>query len=345
MRATEILNIEYPIIQGPFGGGLSSISLLSCVSNAGGLGSFGAHYMEPVEIETLIQDIRLQTDKPFAVNLWVNDHDGDGLALSEESFQRAYQVLRPYFEELGLPEPEYPKQFGVRFDEQIEPILKMAPPVFSFVYGIPDETIIHDCKKRGIKTIGTATTLDEAIALDDANIDIIVATGFEAGGHRVSFINEAEDSLMGTMSLIPQIVDHVKAPVIAAGGIADKRGMNAAMALGAQGVQIGTAFLACTESNAPDIHREALWQKEARHTALTRVFTGRLARGINNRIIQESKEKAEDFAPYPAQSWFMKHIKTKSIENNQPDLISLWCGQSAPLLKHKSAYDLFQSLI
>ncbi len=343
MRAAQTLDIKHPIIQGPFGGGLSSVSLLTTISNAGGLGSFGAHYMSPDEIQNLVQNIKKHTNKPFAINLWVKDHDGEGLDLSKRAYDEAYKIIEPYFIELGLSKPNYPSEFGARFNDQVEMILKLSPPVFSFVYGIPSPEIIRECQKRNIKTIGTATTLDEAVALDNANVDLIVATGAEAGGHRVSFIKPAEDSLMGTMSLVPQVVDHVKAPVIAAGGIADKRGMNAAIALGAEAVQIGTAFLACEESNASNIHKEYLKSAHNKHTALTRVFTGRLARGIENRIITKMNE--HNYAPYPAQGWLMKHLNTNSINQNRAELMALWCGQSAPLIKYHFAEELFNSLI
>jgi len=215
-RITHLLGIQHPIIQGPFGGGISSVSLTSTVSNAGGMGSFGAHYMNTQQIESLVSDIRLHTQKPFAINLWVSDHDDDGLSLSNTAFEQAYKVLQPYFEELGLDKPHYPESFGVTFDEQIEGIFTSAPPVFSFVYGLPSPEVLKECAKRNITTIGTATTLDEAIALDDAGVDLIVATGFEAGGHRVSFLRNAKNSLVGTFALIPQVVDHVRAPIIAA---------------------------------------------------------------------------------------------------------------------------------
>ena len=344
-RVTEKLGIQYPIIQGPFGGGASSVSLLAAVSNAGGLGSFGAHYMTATEIELLVADIRAHTTKPFAINLWVKDHDGDGLSLSQPAFDRAYAVLKPYFDELGLAKPVSPGHFGQKFDEQIEGILKSAPSAFSFVYGIPSAELLRECKKRGILTIGTAITPDEAVALDDAGIDMIVATGFEAGGHRVAFLREAEDSLIGTLSLIPQVVDRVKAPVIAAGGIADGRGIKAVFALGAEAVPIGTAFLACDESNAATLHKEKLFGAEAKYTALTRVFTGRLARGIENRILKEAQQHAGNFAPYPAQGWLIGHLKQAAVEQGRTDLMSLWCGQSAALLKHKKAEHLMDSLI
>ncbi len=344
-RVSRVLNIQYPIIQGPFGGGLSSVKLLSIVSNMGGLGSFGAHHLTSEDIESLDREIRTQTQKPYALNLWVSDHDRDGLHLSKSAFEETYVALKPFFDELGLERPEYPERFGQKFSEQIESILKVRPPVFSFVFGIPDKAILNECKKRSILTIGTAVTLDEAIALDEAGVDLIVATGFEAGGHRVSFLKEAEDSLYGLMALIPQVVDHVKAPVIAAGGLVDRRSADAALVLGAEGVQIGTAFLATEESNAGSLHRSVLFSKDAKDTGLTRAFSGRLARGVKNKFMLEMENQRDKIAPYPAQNWFTSKLKRAAIEKGRIDLMSLWCGQGAALLKHHSAAEVMNSLI
>ncbi len=340
-RVSDLLKIKYPIIQGAFGGGLSSTKLLATISNAGGLGSFGAHHLSSDQIRSLSNEIFSMTTRPFAINLWISDHDKNGLQLNQKDFEKAYQVLKPYFDELKLPKPDYPSRFGEKFSEQIEAILEVRPPVFSFVYGIPDKTILDECRKKSIITIGTAITPDEAVALDEAGVDLIVATGFEAGGHRVAFLKEAEKSLFGTLSLIPQTVDRVKAPVIAAGGIADQRGVKAALALGAEGVQIGTAFLATEESNAGDLHRSKLFSSEARYTDLTRVYSGRLARGMENKMMLEHV----GHAPYPAQGWFTGKIKSEAIKQGRADLMSLWCGQSAPLIKYHKAEEVFNSLL
>ncbi|HEX5081985.1 MAG TPA: nitronate monooxygenase [Blastocatellia bacterium] len=343
-EVTKRLGISYPIIQGPFGGNFSTTKLLATVSNAGGLGSFGAHHMKPDEIRNLVVEIRKLTQKPFAINLWVSDHDKDGLNISREIFEKNLSRLRPYFQGLGVQEPGYPERFGQRFEEQIDALIEMKPPVFSFIFGIPSKAILSECRKRGIVTVGTATTVDEAIALDEAQVDLIVASGFEAGGHRASFLRSAEDSLTGTFALVPQVVDRVKAPVIAAGGIADRRGVAAALALGAQAVQIGTAFLACEESGANDLHRAKLFEDAARYTALTRVFTGRLARGIRNRFMEEMEPFMNELPPYPAQAWFTSRFKQAAVEQGRGDLFSLWSGQAAPLLRYKKAGELMRAL-
>jgi nitronate monooxygenase len=174
---------------------------------------------------------------------------------------------------------------------------------------------------------------------------LIVASGFEAGGHRAAFLRPASESLVGTLALIPQVVDRVRIPVIAAGGIADGRGVAAALALGAQGVQVGTAFLACEESGALPAHREKLFSEEARHTTLTRLFSGRLARGLPNRVTQELHAAEGSIAPYPAQSWIMQQIRRAAIEQGRSDLIAMWAGQSAGLVRHRHAADLIQALL
>ena len=282
----SIIGIEHPIIQGPFGGGLSTVELASVVSNGGGLGSYGAHHLSPEHIRGIVDEMRAQTAKPFAVNLWVSDHDAGGRTLTQSQFEKALEHYRPFYDELGMSAPEMPSYFGQQFEVQVEALIAAAPPVFSFVYGVPSPAILDSCRSAGIVTIGTATTVAEAVALHNAGVDIIVATGLEAGGHRVSFLDEPEDSLFGTLALVPQVVDAVSVPVVAAGGIADGRGIVAAFALGAVGAQIGTAFLATRESGTVDFHREQILASPSRPTVLTRAFTGRLARGIPNSLSQ-----------------------------------------------------------
>lgn len=345
-RITKLLGIEYPIVQGPFGGGLSSVKLTSTVSNAGGLGSFGGQPYSAEEIIEYCKEIRKHTNRPFNVNLWVNDRDTRLATYSSADYTKLTDLFRPYFNELGLPVPARPTDLGPRFEEQIEAIFNAKPAVFSFVYGIPSSEILEKCKRLGIKTIGAATTVDEAISLENAGVDAIVATGMEAGGHRVSFLRPAEDSLTGTLSLIPQVSDNIKIPVIAAGGIADARGIRAALALGADAVQIGTAFLATSESNASLDHKDKLFTTEAKYTTLTKVFTGRLSRGIKNRLTEDLKNHASLLAPYPLQSKFMSFLKAyPATADSNPAFKSYWAGQSASLLKYREAGKLIQALI
>ncbi len=339
------LGIEYPIIQGPFGGGLSSSQLTVAVSEAGGMGSFGIHHLSPADIGELGRVLHAQTRKPFTLNLWVSNQDEGVASLTPAEYKRAIEMFQPYYQELGLEPPSQPARFGYSFEEQIEAVLEVKPAAFSFVYGIPSKNILEECRRRNIVTIGTITTIDEAVAMENAGVDLIVATGFEAGGHRVSFLRSSEESLTGTFALIPTVTANVKIPVIAAGGIANAKGIAAAMILGAQGVQIGTAFLACNESNASDTHRTKLFSDDAKYTALTRAFSGRLARGIKNNFTDEWQSKNFQPLPYPIQSWFTNSFKSAAIKQRRPEMMSLWASQVTPLLKHRHAKELFDELV
>jgi len=342
----QTFGLRYPLIQGPFGGGLSSVELLAAVSDLGGLGSFGAHYLSPEQISHLIKEIRAQTKNPYAINLWVSDSDPDTNHLSQTQFDHFVQILSPYFEKLKVPKPAFPEKFGQKFSEQVEVILKEKPPVFSFVFGVPDEGILKECRKLGIKTIGSATTVEEGLALEKAGVDAVVASGFESGGHRGSFLRSAESSLTGIFALLPQMADALQIPVIAAGGIADVRGVRAAMTLGAQGVQVGTAFLACDESMASKIHKEKLRSHgKAGPTALTRAFSGRLARGLENQLVRDFAGRVKDIAPYPVQVWLTRQFKDAAVASGDTDLMALWASQAYPLIRHHKAADVFQSLL
>src|SRR6267143_173148 len=299
-RLTARLGIDYPVIQGPLGG-LSSQKLTAAVSNFGGLGSFGAHTLTPEAIKEVIGQIRSLTSKPFAMNLWVSMEDEGARTSDENAFNRSLAPLTGHLSALGAPRPTFRLYSPTRFEDQARVLLDAKVPVFSFIFGIPPREVLEECRAKSIVTIGTATTPEEGAALQEAGVDAIVASGFEAGGHRGSFLRAAGDSLTGTFSLVPQIVDNVDVPVIAAGGIADARGVIAALALGAEAVQMGTAFLTCEESGASRIHREALMQHKAEFTGLTKAFTGRLARGINNRMMSELKQERAEILPYPLQ--------------------------------------------
>ena len=337
------LGIRYPIVQGPFGGGASSVTLAATVSNAGGLGSFGVHTFTAKQITDIANEIRGRTTKPFALNLWIPR--GSAPDLGDEALERNFAILDGYYRELGMARPTRPQGFGQDFEAQMRALLEARPPVFSFVFGVPDQSILQECRQRGIATIGTATTPDEGAALDDAGVDCIVASGFEAGGHRGAFLRPAEDSLIGTFALVPQVADRVKAPVIAAGGIADARGIRAAIALGAKGVQIGTAFLACEESAATAQHRELLFDERAKDTALTKAFTGRLARSIRNRFSDDMRSHEAGLPPFPIQSWFAGTLREASAAQGRTDFVSLSAGQSAALLRFRKAKELFDELV
>jgi len=342
---TRRLALEVPIVQGPFGGGLSAVDLVVEVSEGGGLGSFGVHHLDGAGIRDITTKIRALTRRPFALNLWMPHAGSDDPRLTAAQWNAACDVLRPYFVELGVPLPARPARFGPDFEEQLETVLELEPPVFSFIFGVPPAAALDRCRRAGTATVGTATTPAEAKLLADAGVDCIVATGFEAGGHRVSFLREPEDCLTGTMTLVPQVVDAVKVPVIAAGGMVDGRGVAAALKLGATGAQIGTAFLACEESNAPPLHREKLFSADAGRTTLTRAFTGRLARSIHNDFIDAMRGKEGAFAPYPVHAWLNAQLRPAALAAGRADLISLWSGQGAPLLEHRRAAQLLRSLV
>jgi nitronate monooxygenase len=344
-EVTRRLALDAPIVQGPFGSGLSAVDLVVAVSEGGGLGSFGVHHLDGAGIRAIDAQIRARTRRTYALNLWIPLGDSDDPRLSDAQWSAALEVLRPYFAELRIPLPARPVRFGPYYQEQIDAVLELRPPVFSFVFGVPAADVLDRCRSAGIATLGAATTAAEAKLLADAGVDMIVASGFEAGGHRVSFLSEPEDCLTGTMALIPQVADSVKIPVIAAGGIVDGRGIAASLKLGASAVQLGTAFLACEESNASPLHRAKLFSADARRTTLTRAFTGRLARSVHNGFIDALAAKQETLAPYPVQAWLTAQLKAAALAANRADVISLWSGQGAPLLKHRRAGELLRSLI
>jgi len=343
-RVSSLLGIEYPIIQGPLGG-LSTQRLTATVSNFGGLGSFGAHGLVPSAIKDVIAEIRTLTSEPFAINLWVSMEDEGARTSGPEAFSRSLAPLAAQIQALGGTMPKYHPYVPIKFEDQARVLLDAKVPVFSFIVGIPPKEILDECRAQGILTIGAATTPDEAIALEQAGVDAIVASGFEAGGHRGSFLRPAEDSLTGTFSLVPQVGDAVSIPVIAAGGVADARGVAAAFMLGAEGVQIGTAFLACEESGASPLHRSAILGGNARRTALTRGFTGRLARGIQNQLLDELNRPGLEILPYPLQRGLVKNLVTLAEKAAKPELLQLWAGQSANLSRHSNATELLQALV
>ncbi|MET0637309.1 MAG: nitronate monooxygenase [Chitinophagaceae bacterium] len=344
-KLTELLGIEYPVLQGPFGGGLSTVDLVGIVSNAGGLGGYGAYTMAPEEIFDVNRRIKCVTDKPYNLNLWVSDTDLVDGTVSDELYNQTARIFEPYFDEAGIDLPGKPAPFHSRFENQVQVILDVSPAVFSFMFGIPSAAILDECRKKGIKTAGAATTLDEAVKLEAAGVDMIIASGFEAGGHRPSFLAPAEQSTTGTFVLLQLIRERVKIPVIAAGGIANGRGIAAALLLGADAAQVGTAFLACDESGALPIHRNMLFTAAAKYTTLSRAFTGRLGRGISTRIARDLKGKEDQFLPFPLQTRFISSLRTAALEQEKWDLILFWCGQITPILKHRSAAVLMQSLL
>ncbi|TLM81011.1 2-nitropropane dioxygenase [Pseudarthrobacter sp. NamE2] len=341
-RLTELLGIDVPVVLGPFGG-VSSVQLTAAVSDGGGLGSYGLYGYDGGAIQRTAAELRAATGRPFALNLWVPTGD-EATEVDQADFDRYRKVLAPYFEELGIPLPDAPARYMPDYGEQVEAALKARPAVVSFVFGVPAPDVVEDAHRRGIKVLGTATTVDEAVALEEGGVDAVVASGMESGGHRVSFLKPAEESLVGTFSLVPQVADAVQVPVIAAGGIADHRGFTAAMALGADAVQVGTAFLATRESAAAAQYRALLHSPAAGHTVLTRALSGRLARGIPNRVVRDLSD-ARNIAPFPVQNWLTGRFRPEAAARGNTELMSLWAGQSAPLLRHGTAADVLAELL
>lgn len=344
-KAKELLGIDYPILLGPFGGNLSTVELTAAVSNLGGLGGYGAYTLSAQEIYEVDKQIKAATNKPYNINLWVSDHDIPDGGLTDEQFEKAKALFKPYYDEAGIPLPEKPAPFQSRFESQLQVILDVKPKVFSFMFGVPSDDILEQCRRSGIVTVGAATTLDEAVFLESKGVDMIIASGFEAGGHRPSFLDKSESSLTGTFVLLQLMREKIKTPIIAAGGIADGKGIAAALTLGANAAQIGTAFLAVDESNALPVHREMLFSDAAKYTALSRAYTGRLGRGITSRIAKDIMGKESGILPFPLQTTFMAPLRKASLDQQKWDMILFWGGQISPILKHKKAKDLMHSLI
>jgi len=335
-----LFDLEHPVILGPFGG-LSSVALTAAVSEAGGLGSFGLYGYDGDRIRSTVAALREATPKPFALNIWLPTGDEVGPDAAQHAVFA--QALQPFYEAVGVDLPPRPDRYLPSLDEQLDAIWEAAPAVLSVVFGTPTAEIVDEAHRRGIRVVGTATTVAEAIALADGGVDAVVATGAEAAGHRVSFLRPAEDSLVGLFALLPQVVDAVDVPVIAAGGIADRRGVAAAFALGASGVQVGTAFLATAESAATPAHRDAIRATPADETVLTRAMSGRLARGARNRVVR-AIEASGTIAPFPMQNWLTGRFRTAAAEQNLGELQSLWMGQAAPLARYGTASEAFAEL-
>ena len=336
------LGVEHPIIQAPMAGGPSTPALVAAVSRAGALGSFAGGYLAPDAIRSAIGEIRRLTDRPFGVNLFVPEPGRR--SPTDEEVARAQEALRPFRDELGIPAPpRIPPP--PPFEAQLEVVLEERVAVFSFTFGALPEAEVLRLRDRGILVLGTATTPGEAALLERSGVDAVVAQGSEAGGHRGTFGGPPEAGLIGTVALVPRIVDRVGIPVIAAGGIVDGRGIVAALALGASAVQMGTAFLASAESGAHPRHKEAvLTRSDEDSTALTRAFTGRLARGVRNRFMVEMERRGA-ILPYPMQGLLTQDIRQASARAGRDEFLSLWAGQAAPASAGRGAAEIVDELV
>ncbi|MEH6986592.1 MULTISPECIES: NAD(P)H-dependent flavin oxidoreductase [Bacillales] len=338
---TAMLDIKYPIFQAPMAGGMTTPQLISEVSNCGGLGNMGAGYMSPDEIREDIKQIRKLTDRPFGVNLFVPDLD---VSVNSDDISSMGNVLERYSSELGMEvKSTLPKKdYAALYKKQLDVLMGERVPVCSFTFGIPDSAFISELKKQGTMIIGTATNVNEAVEWEEAGADIIVVQGFEAGGHRGTFHRE-ESGMIGSMALIPQAADAVSCPVAAAGGIMDARGMAAAMILGAAGVQLGTAFLTCRESGAHSLYKHALLNAREDQTAVTKAFSGKPARGIRNRFMEEMKGVQP--LPYPLQNDMTAPIRKHAAKLERPEFMSLWAGQGVGMAKEVTVKELMTRLV
>ncbi|KTC89635.1 nitronate monooxygenase [Fluoribacter dumoffii] len=334
------IRIKYPIIQAPMAGGATTPELVAAVSNAGGLGSLGAGYMNPSEIREAIKKIRELTSKPFAVNLFIPGKYN----ASPAQIHKACKDIERSCQELNMDIEPLSEPYAPSFNEQVNVLIEEKIPVFSYAFGVLDWGWISQFKNNSTFLIGTATSQAEARVLAESGIDALVAQGSEAGGHRGTFIGKEEDGLLGLFSLIPQLVDQIKIPIIAAGGIMDGRGIIAARALGAEGVQMGTAFLSCFEAGIPDVYKHTLRTQKQDNTVLTRAFSGKLARGIRNQFIERMSNKTS-ILPYPVQNALTGKMRKKAKEKNNIDFMSMWAGQSAPLCRNVHASELISALV
>jgi len=337
-RLTELLGIRYPIVQAPMAGGPNTVELAAAVSEAGGLGSLAGAMLSPDELREEIRAIRAATSRPFAVNLFADD----GVPAEERGLRAAQEATARYRTELGLPPPGAPAP-GVGLREAFPVLLEERVPVFSFTFGIPPREMLDACRKSGILTMGTATTVAEARALEQAGVDFICAQGAEAGGHRGTFDRDAEPALIGTLALVPQVTDAVRVPVIAAGGVMDGRGFAAALALGASAVSLGTAFLRCPEAGTSGPYRAALREARDDSTVITRAFSGRAARGLANRFTREMS--GEPLAPFPVQNALTREIRAAAVKGGDSGLLSLWAGQGAPMLREEPAREIVARIV
>jgi nitronate monooxygenase len=332
------MKFRSPIIQAPMAGGGDTPSLVSAVCNAGALGFIGAAYLAPVQIAGAAHAVREQTDQPFGINLFAPSPAPEPLG----NLEAALRNVAPFFAEMGLPFPSLPAGGAYAFEDQLAAVLDSGASCFSFTFGLLPETAVQAIKTRGIFLMGTASTVDEAEALEELGVDAVIAQGSEAGGHRATFDPRAKPDLIGTMALVPQIIDAVKVPVIASGGIMDGRGIKAALALGAIAVQMGTAFLTCDEAGVPENYKRAILQARENDTRITRAFSGRPARGIVNRFMNEIGE--EDILPFPLQNALTRPLRTAAAKQGKAEFLSLWAGQGLRLARRGPAGELVARL-
>lgn len=341
VNLSTLLGTELPIIQAPMAG-VQGSALTIAVSNAGGLGSLPCATLSPETMRAELAAIRKHTDRPFNVNFFCHRPP----APDAEREAAWMQSLVPYYQELGIDPQGAPRKGGREpFRAEVADVLEeYRPPVVSFHFGLPSPELLARVRGWGSKVLSSATTVDEARWLEERGVDAIIAQGIEAGGHRGMFLSDDLDSQLGTLALVPQIVRAVQLPVIAAGGIADARGVRAALALGAAGVQVGTAYLLCPEATTSAVHRAALKGESARQTALTNVFSGRAARGIVNRLMRERGPMSTLVPPFPLAGMAVSPLRARAEAMGSGDFSPLWAGQNVSGCKETPAAQLTREL-
>lgn len=328
----RLFGIEFPVIQAGMAGGPATAELAAAVSEAGGLGTLGAAYMEPDALRKAIMEIKSITSKPFAVNIFASEDKDDFSRLEE--VQRAMASFR---KELNIEEPVISNSADWS-GQQFEVCLELEVPIVSTAFGLLTQQQMEAAKSVGIKLIAMITTVEEAKLAEKSGVDAVVAQGSEAGGHRGTFSLETHPNgaQIGTMSLVPQIVDAIKIPVIAAGGIADGRGLVASLALGAGAIQIGTRFLLANEAGTHPVYQQKIIDSNEEHTVITKSFSGRPARAIKNRFLMEFEKKGTKALPFPSHNTVTRDMRTAAAKQSNSEFMSLWAGQSLRLVNDKA---------
>jgi nitronate monooxygenase len=333
--------MEFPIIQGPMAGGSCTPSLVAGVSNAGGLGSLACSLLSPSAIREQVGQIRSLTDRPFLMNFFVQATPHP----TEAEVQHAIELLRPVWQTLGWSELAVPNQWCQDFDAQFDELVALKPAVASFTFDILTESQVERLHSAGIAVIGTVTTVDEALAWEAVGADAVVASGVEAGGHRGTFIGRQEDATLPARSLWPLVAEAVRIPVIAAGGIMTGVDISDALALGAKAVQMGTAFLVTDESGIHPAYKQKLLSGTGLRTRLTRTFSGRLARGVENRFMEKMKSVETQVPAYPVQNALTGSIRAAAAASGDTELMSLWAGAEVARSRGLSVAQLMQTLV
>jgi nitronate monooxygenase len=340
-RLVDLLHVEYPIIQAPMAGAMDG-DLVAAVSQAGGLGCLPCAMLNAEKLREEVGKIRARTKKPILLNFFC--HVAPVPNNAREAAWR--EKLAPYYREFGI-DPAAPVPFANRapFDEALlEAVVDTKPEAVSFHFGLPAAPLYEKLKREGILVISSATTVAEARWLAEREVDAVIAQGFEAGGHRGMFLTENVSAQVGTLALVPQVRDAVSVPVIAAGGIADARGIAAAFALGADGVQIGSAYLRTPEAKISAPHRAALTAARDDDTVLTNVITGRPARGFINRLIREQGPMSDAPPQFPLAAGAVQPLRAKAEAQGSGDFSPLWSGQAVALGRELGAGDLTRRL-